>query len=85
MEYKKIDLDYNSLDPYIDDKTLYLHYNAHYNGYTDNLNKYLIFKLYFKKPTTFNLYLNILFNIKRGVHELNHNMKILYISCLNPK
>ena len=41
MEYKKIDLDYNSLDPYIDDKTLYLHYNAHYNGYTDNLNKYL--------------------------------------------
>lgn len=42
MEYKRITLDYNSLEPYIDNKTLDLHYNAHYKGYTDNLNKYLI-------------------------------------------
>ncbi len=41
MEYKRINLDYDSLNPYIDNKTLDLHYNAHYKGYTDNLNKYL--------------------------------------------
>lgn len=41
MEYKRINLDYNSLEPYIDNKTLDLHYNSHYKNYTDNLNKYL--------------------------------------------
>ena len=41
MEYKKLNLDYTSLEPYIDDKTLYLHYNKHYDSYTNNLNKYL--------------------------------------------
>ena len=41
MEYKRIILDYKSLEPYIDDRTLNLHYNVHYRGYTDKLNKYL--------------------------------------------
>ena len=41
MEYKRITLDYKSLDPYMDDRTLDLHYNAHYRNYTDKLNKYL--------------------------------------------
>ena len=41
MEYKRITLDYKSLEPYIDDRTLDLHYNAHYINYTDKLNKYL--------------------------------------------
>lgn len=41
MEYKRITLDYKSLEPYIDDRTLDLHYNAHYRNYTDKLNKYL--------------------------------------------
>lgn len=41
MEYERITLDYKSLDPYIDDRTLDLHYNAHYRNYTDKLNKYL--------------------------------------------
>lgn len=41
MQYEKIKLDYTSLEPYIDNKTLDLHYNVHYKGYTDNLNKYL--------------------------------------------
>ena len=41
MEYKRITLDYKSLDPYIDDRTLDLHYNAHYRNYTDKLSKYL--------------------------------------------
>lgn len=39
--YKRITLDYDSLEPYIDNKTLYLHYNTHYKTYTDYLNKYL--------------------------------------------
>lgn len=41
MEYYRIKLDYDSLEPYIDDKTLDLHYNAHYKGYLDKLNMYL--------------------------------------------
>lgn len=41
MEYKRITLDYKSLEPYIDDRTLDLHYNVHYRNYTDKLNKYL--------------------------------------------
>ena len=41
MDYKRITLDYKSLEPYIDDRTLDLHYNAHYRNYTDKLNKYL--------------------------------------------
>lgn len=41
MQYERIKLDYTTLEPYIDNKTLDLHYKAHYKGYTDNLNKYL--------------------------------------------
>ena len=41
MEYKRITLNYKSLEPYIDDRTLDLHYNIHYRNYTDKLNKYL--------------------------------------------
>ena len=39
--YIKIVLDYNSLEPYIDDKTLRLHYNVIYSNYIDKLNKLL--------------------------------------------
>lgn len=39
--YIKIILDYNSLEPYIDDKTLRLHYNVIYSNYIDKLNKLL--------------------------------------------
>ena len=39
--YKKIDLDYRSLEPYLDDKTLDIHYNKHYLKYLDNLNNLL--------------------------------------------
>lgn len=39
--YEKIKLDYNSLEPYIDDKTLDIHYNKHYQKYLDNLNNIL--------------------------------------------
>lgn len=41
MEYERIILPYNSLEPVIDDKTLNLHYNGHYKNYTDKLNKLL--------------------------------------------
>ena len=37
--YKKIKLDYNSLEPTIDNETLDIHYNKHYEKYVDNLNK----------------------------------------------
>lgn len=40
-EYERIKLDYNSLEPQIDNRTLDLHYNIHYQSYTDKLNKLL--------------------------------------------
>ncbi len=39
--YKKINLDYSSLEPFIDNETLDIHYNKHYGKYLDNLNKLL--------------------------------------------
>lgn len=39
--YEKLKLGYKSLEPYIDDGTLYLHYNKHYQKYLDNLNRLL--------------------------------------------
>lgn len=39
--YEKIKLDYNSLEPFVDDETLNLHYNKHYGKYLDNLNRLL--------------------------------------------
>lgn len=39
--YEKIKLDYNSLEPYIDNQTLDLHYNTHYNNYLKKLNQLL--------------------------------------------
>ena len=38
MEYERIKLDYSSLEPIIDDRTLDSHYNKHYKNYTDQLN-----------------------------------------------
>lgn len=40
--YEKIKLDYNSLEPYVDNKTLDLHYNTHYNNYVSKLNQLLL-------------------------------------------
>lgn len=37
--YKKIELPYTSLNPYIGDETLYYHYEKHYASYLDHLNK----------------------------------------------
>lgn len=62
MEYKRINLDYKSLEPYIDDRTLDLHYNAHYRNYTDKLNKYLK---------------NINYNYSLSGEELAQNINIL--------
>lgn len=39
--FKKIKLNYKSLAPVIDDKTLFLHYNKHYEKYVSNLNNLL--------------------------------------------
>ena len=40
-EYERIKLDYTSLKPVVDDRTLNLHYNVHYRNYTDKLNELL--------------------------------------------
>ena len=39
--YIKINLDYSSLEPYIDNRSLMLHYNVIYSSYIDKLNKLL--------------------------------------------
>ena len=39
--YKIKTLNYSSLEPYIDNQTLDIHYNKHYKKYLDNLNKIL--------------------------------------------
>jgi len=44
--YEKIKLDYVSLEPYIDDRTLDIHYNKHYQKYLDNLNRLMKEKKY---------------------------------------
>ena len=36
-----MELDYNSLEPYIDDETLHLHYDVLYQNYLNNLNRLL--------------------------------------------
>lgn len=37
----KLPYSYNSLEPYIDEETMYLHYNKHYKGYISKLNDLL--------------------------------------------
>lgn len=39
--YEKVKLDYSSLEPFIDNETLDVHYNKHYQNYIDNLNSLL--------------------------------------------
>ncbi len=56
--YEKIKLDYTSLEPYIDDMTLDIHYNKHYQKYLDNLNKLLKDNNY-KFTSLYNLIENI--------------------------
>lgn len=42
-QFKQASLPYNygALEPYIDSTTMYIHYNFHHSGYTNNLNKSL--------------------------------------------
>lgn len=39
--YERIKLDYKTLEPAIEDRTLNLHYNVHYKNFTDKLNELL--------------------------------------------
>lgn len=43
MRYEKIELtySYNSLEPYIDEETVKIHYTKHLQGYVDKLNNVL--------------------------------------------
>lgn len=74
MEYKRITLDYNSLEPYIDNKTLDLHYNAHYKNYTEKLNKYLKEQNYNYKYTPTYLAKNIDILPKENRDEILYNL-----------
>lgn len=74
MEYKRITLDYNSLEPYIDNKTLDLHYNAHYKNYTEKLNKYLKEQNYNYKYTPTYLAKNIDILPKKNRDEILYNL-----------
>lgn len=87
--YEKIKLDYNSLEPFIDDETLDLHYNKHYGKYLDNLNELLV-KGNYKFTSLYDLIENIdkinlndrgeiLFNLG-GV--INHSLYFYVLSNL---
>lgn len=88
--YKKIELDYLTLEPYIDDETLYFHYNKHYENYVNKLNELLKKENYFPKSLTelinnidkinLNSRGEILFNLG-GV--LNHSLYFYNISNRN--
>jgi len=41
FELPKLNYSYDSLEPYIDTKTMEVHYSKHHKAYTDNLNKAL--------------------------------------------
>lgn len=89
--YKKMTLsyEYNSLEPYIDTRTMGIHYENHYLGYLNRLNKFLNQTNYDYKYSLeelvdqidkfdVNIRDNILFNLG-GV--LNHN---LYFNSISP-
>lgn len=88
--YQKKELTYNSLEPYISDRTLSIHYNNHYLKYLKNLNDLLIKENYDFKYTKeelfnhideFNISIRdkILFNLG-GV--VNHELYFCNISDL---
>ena len=79
--YQKIILPYTTLEPYISDKTLTLHYKNHYLNYLNNLNK-LVGNTKYTKEELFNniddydidIRDSILFNLGGVVnHELYFN------------
>ena len=57
--YQKENLTYSSLDPYISDRTLSIHYNNHYLKYLKNLNDLLIKENYNFKYTKEELFNHI--------------------------
>ena len=72
--YRRIPLDYNSLEPYIDNKTLDLHYNTHYKNYLNKLNELLAKNNYDYRYTPEELVSHIdIFNLRdRG--EILYNL-----------
>lgn len=69
--FEKIKLTYDTLKPYIDDETLFLHYNKHYEKYLNNLNKLLIENNY-----NYNSLYDLIENISKI--NLNDRGEILY-------
>ena len=79
--YEKINLDYNSLEPFIDDKTLDIHYNNIYQNYMDKLIKVLKKNNYDYKYSMEELATRI------DMFDINDRAEILYNlgGCLNHK
>jgi Fe-Mn family superoxide dismutase len=42
FELPKLNYAYSSLEPYIDEQTMYIHYNKHHQSYVNNLNKAIV-------------------------------------------
>lgn len=71
LEMKKIGIEklpysYSALDTFIDKETMYVHYNKHYKGYVDKLNK----AIEKKKGTDLDLE-----QIVKGINRFNNSIK----------
>lgn len=92
MRYEKIELtySYNSLEPYIDEETVKVHYTKHLQGYVDKLNNVLKGYEKFTEGKTLEQILSNPNKIPKKIYRdvinqgggvLNHN---LYFSILFP-
>lgn len=92
MRYEKIELtySYNSLEPYIDEETVKIHYTKHLQGYVDKLNNVLKGYEKFTEGKTLEQILSNPNKIPKKIYRdvinqgggvLNHN---LYFSILFP-
>lgn len=84
--FEPIDLPYSyfALEPYIDEKTMFIHFNKHYLGYTKNLNEAFKKGNYERKPINFvieniDMYNNTIRNNAGGYY--NHS---LFFEMLRP-
>ncbi|WP_026887800.1 superoxide dismutase [Clostridium beijerinckii] len=92
MRYEKVELtySYNSLEPYIDEETVKIHYTRHLQGYVDKLNNVLKGYEKFTEGKTLEQILSNPNKIPKKIYQdvinqgggvLNHN---LYFSILFP-
>lgn len=89
FKLKSLDYPYNSLEPYIDEKTMYIHHNKHLATYINNLNNILLENSDFQNFTLGDLIQNNVLlpaNIQESVKNnaggvFNHNF---YFKIMTP-